>query len=117
MVTETDRRRTAALWLFPLAALVSWTDLILVVPGWVLPHWVVGGALLLAAATVRVFRRRPAPARRGWQWAALALPALVAAVGAAIGGLGDLWAEYRVLDPARPDGCRARFVTPDKKGS
>ncbi|MEU9034346.1 hypothetical protein AB0D45_05455 [Streptomyces sp. NPDC048352] len=116
MVSDTDRRRSAvdlpylcAVLCAALAAVVGWTDLVLVVPGWVLPHWVVAGFLLLpAAAAVRVlFRRRPAPDRAGWQWAVLALSALAAVAGTAFGGLGDLWAEYRVLEPAGPDGCRA----------
>ncbi|MCX5376213.1 hypothetical protein [Streptomyces sp. NBC_00091] len=104
-----------------LAAVAGWSDLVLVVPGWVVPHWVVAGLLLAVSVAVRVFRRmralsrRPAApaapaAGRGAQaarWAALALPTGAAVLGIGLGGLGDLGADYRVLEPAGPDGCRA----------
>ncbi|MFE1554712.1 hypothetical protein ACFW6V_06925 [Streptomyces sp. NPDC058734] len=106
-----DRPYLLALVCAVLAAVVGWTELILVVPGWVLPHWVLGGILLLAAAAVRIHRlsrrRPPARAVTGWWWAAFTLPVVVAATGIGLGGLGDVGAEYRVLEPAGPDGCRA----------
>lgn len=99
-----DRWFLVAVLCAVLAAVVSWTELILVVPGRVLPHWAVAGIALLAAAVLRI-RSRSRPS--GLWWAAFALPAAVAAAGAGLGGAGDLGADYRVLDPAGPDGCRA----------
>ncbi|MFJ3878624.1 hypothetical protein ACIPW5_14310 [Streptomyces sp. NPDC090077] len=106
-----DRAFLFAVLCAVLAAVVGWTELILVVPGWVLPHWAVAGIVLLAAVALRIGRlarrRRPARAVAGWWWAAFTLPAVVAAAGIGLGGVGDLGAEYRVLDPAGPGGCRA----------
>ncbi|GGT30322.1 MULTISPECIES: hypothetical protein [Streptomyces] len=99
-----DRRFLLAVLCAVLAAVVSWTELILVVPERVLPHWAVASIALLAAAALRI---RPRSRPSGPWRAAFALPALVAVAGVGLGGAGDLGAEYRVLDPAGPDGCRA----------
>lgn len=103
-VSAVDRRLLLAVLCALLAAVVSWTEPILVVPGWVLPHWAVAGTALLAAALLRI---RPRSRPSGPWRAAFALPALAAVAGTALGGAGDLGSEYRVLDPAGPDGCRA----------
>ncbi|MEE1753294.1 hypothetical protein [Streptomyces sp. SP18CS02] len=98
-----------------LALVAGWGDLLLVVMGRAVPGWVLSGALLLALLVLvlgRAVRRRPAarattasgrfPPRR-----LITLPAVAAGLGCAFGALADLGAEYHVLEPRGPDGCRA----------
>ncbi|MEV0095340.1 hypothetical protein [Streptomyces sp. NPDC050738] len=101
-----------------LAAVASWSDLLLIVAGQVIPGWAASAALLLTVLTFKrvhtALYRTPTtlapPHRRS------ALPRLVpgllaaaAALGVAFGGASDLLgdANYLVLQPAGPGGCTA----------
>ncbi|MFH8410098.1 hypothetical protein ACH4FX_35765 [Streptomyces sp. NPDC018019] len=100
-----------------LSAVAGWSGLVLVVAGQVVPGWLVGSALLLVLLVivgVRAVRRRVAggeAAKRRSVPACLVLALLggAAGLGSALGAVGDVLggAEYRVLEPHGPGGCRA----------
>ncbi|MEU5166320.1 hypothetical protein [Streptomyces mutomycini] len=125
---ETEQRRTGSVTrrspyfvgatiLLALAAVAGWSSLILVVRGHVIPAWVVSTSLLvisLVLTGVHKTRRRfatdraPLPRPRLPHFV-LGLLAAVAGLGSAFGAVSDLTggADYRVLQPAGPDGCVA----------
>ncbi|WP_405972110.1 hypothetical protein OG496_22025 [Streptomyces sp. NBC_00988] len=101
-----------------LAAVASWSDLLLLVWGRVVPGWEVSGVLFVLALVlwrtfIRAARRAEAvrlPATRArWVRSARNLLIAVAVSGIAWGALGDLIneAEYHVLRPTGPGGCTA----------
>ena len=101
-----------------LAAVASWSSLLLVVQGRVVPGWGVSAALLVASlvlrwALTRVGRPPGAPGlpQRPATWARLGSRLLIvtAVLGTAWGAVDDLIsdAEYRVLRPAGPEDCTA----------
>ncbi|MFH8465417.1 hypothetical protein [Streptomyces sp. NPDC017991] len=103
-----------------LAAVGSWSDLLLVVRGRVVPGWGVSAALLVMAlvlrwALARVDHLASADAarlpRKRAVWAPLGTRLLLvtAVLGTAGGAVGDLFsgAEYHVLRPSGPGGCTA----------
>ncbi|KAA6223634.1 hypothetical protein CP973_18440 [Streptomyces albofaciens JCM 4342] len=100
-----------------LAAVASWSGFLLVVAGRVIPGWLVGSALLLVLLVVmgtlavrrRVTGRTPAGNRGVPARLVLALLGAAAGLGSAVGGVGDLTggADYRLLEPPGPGGCRA----------
>lgn len=89
--------------------------MLLLVVGRVIPSWAVSGALLLLALVlmgVAAVRHRPEDVRKTGRRVALppflrGLAVVVAVLGSAFGALGDLGAEYHVLHPTGPHGCRA----------
>ncbi|MFH8347641.1 hypothetical protein [Streptomyces sp. NPDC018045] len=98
-----------------LAAVASWSDFLLVVAHHVIPGWLVGAAFLAissALVLIRTVRRRSAPDRareKGTvtgRWI-LAFSVVAAGLGSALGAVGDLGAEYRMLEPRGPGGCQA----------
>ncbi|MCH5676470.1 hypothetical protein [Streptomyces gilvus] len=111
-------RTAAGIASLALAAAVSWSGLLLVVRGRVIPGWEVSGALLVLALvvrrallkaardteTVRPARKRVTPVRLG---EGLLLGAAV--LGTAWGAGDDLIsdARYHVLSPTGPGGCTA----------
>ncbi|MEU9125261.1 hypothetical protein AB0C96_36420 [Streptomyces sp. NPDC048506] len=98
-----------------LADVVSWSSVLLVVAGLVIPGWLVSSALLfvlLVLVLVRAVMRRTvaseAAKRRSLPTRlAFALMAGAAGLGSALGAVSDLGADYRILEPQGPDGCRA----------
>ncbi|MDX2938160.1 hypothetical protein [Streptomyces ipomoeae] len=101
-----------------LAAGASWSSLLLVVQGRVVPGWGVSAALLVMSLVLRWaltrVRRRADAARPPWKratWARLGESLLIgtAVLGTAWGAVDDLIsdAEYHVLRPAGPGGCTA----------
>lgn len=99
-----------------LAAVVSWTDLLIVIAGHVLPAWGLSLALLVVTPVlVRVRarrRRRELPVlelapRRGLPRSVPVLLTFAGVTGTALGAFLDLPATYHVLDPRGPDGCKA----------
>ncbi|MBQ0848125.1 hypothetical protein J8N05_07855 [Streptomyces sp. BH-SS-21] len=106
-----------------LAAVGSWSGLLLVVRGRVVPGWALSAALLVMALVLRwVLARagRPAPTdavrlprKRTWRavWVPLGTRLLIvtAVLGTAGGAVNDqvLGAEYHVLRPSGPGGCTA----------
>ncbi|MFI7501309.1 hypothetical protein ACIBVL_22950 [Streptomyces sp. NPDC049687] len=101
-----------------LAAAASWSSLLLVVQGRVIPGWGVSAALLVVSLVLRrALTRvgRPADAstlpgkRATWARLGSILLIVTAVLGSARGAVDDLVsdAEYRVLSPAGPGGCRA----------
>lgn len=105
--------RWAAVACAVLAGAVGWTDVLAVVGGQVIAAWLAGGALLLACLALvmagsALSRRSPEAAGpyapRRWM---LVAPAAAAGLGVAWGAVGDLGAEYHVLQPTGPGGCRA----------
>ncbi|WP_433573595.1 hypothetical protein [Streptomyces sp. CA-251247] len=101
-----------------LAAVASWSSLLLVVQGRVVPGWGVSTVLLVLALALRwaltrvdrpadassLPRKRASSARR-----ACRLLIVTAVLGIAWGAMADLVsnAEYHVLRPAGPEGCTA----------
>ncbi|MEU9288433.1 hypothetical protein AB0D57_27995 [Streptomyces sp. NPDC048275] len=101
-----------------LAAVASWSSLLLVVQGWVVPGWGVSAALLVMSLVLRwaltrvgrpadasgLPRKRATGARLG-----SSLLIVAAVLGTAWGAVDDLIseAEYHVLRPAGPGGCTA----------
>ncbi len=101
-----------------LAAVGSWSSLLLVVQGRVVPDWEVSAVLLVMALVLRwavtrvdrpadassLPRKRAASARR-----ASRLLIVTSVLGIAWGAVDDLIsdAEYHVLRPAGPEGCTA----------
>ncbi|MEU0738138.1 hypothetical protein [Streptomyces sp. NPDC006134] len=101
-----------------LVAVASWSSLLLVVRGRVVPGWGVSAGLLVVSLLLRwALSRasRPAdasgPARKGAARTRLGSSLLIVAavLGIAWGAVGDLFssAEYHVLRPAGPGGCTA----------
>ncbi|WP_328831373.1 hypothetical protein OHT77_29085 [Streptomyces sp. NBC_00252] len=101
-----------------LGAVASWSDLLLVVGGRVVPGWGVSAvlfalALLLWRSFVRAGRRSEAVllsvVRPGWLRPATVLLIVAAVSGIAWGALDDLIsdARYYVLRPTGPGGCTA----------
>lgn len=101
-----------------LAAVASWSSLLLVVQGRVIPGWGVSAALLalslvLRWALTRVGRPPGGPElpQKAATWARLGSRLLIvtAVLGTAWGAVDDLIsdAEYRVLRPAGPEDCTA----------
>ncbi|MFD3521543.1 hypothetical protein [Streptomyces sp. NPDC058653] len=101
-----------------LAAVASWSDLLLVVQGRVLPGWGVSATLLILALVLRrTLTRVGSPAgapklpRKRATWASLGNTLLIAmaVLGTVWGAADDLIssAEYHVLRPAGPGGCTA----------
>ncbi|MGX4692364.1 hypothetical protein [Streptomyces sp. JNUCC 63] len=99
-----------------LAAVASWSSLLLVVQGRVVPGWVVSAALLVMSLVLRwALTRvdRPAGAsqfprkRAAWTRPGSSLLIVTAVLGTAWGAVNDLIsdAEYHVLRPAGPGGC------------
>ncbi|MFC9948281.1 hypothetical protein [Streptomyces pratensis] len=99
-----------------LAAAASWSNLLLVVMGRVIPGWTVGAGLFsvsLVLMGVHAARCLSAddwmPGGRTLPRVALGLLAAAAGLGCAAGAFSDFIgsADYRVLEPAGPDGCVA----------
>ncbi|MGW6739856.1 hypothetical protein ACWGDX_03770 [Streptomyces sp. NPDC055025] len=101
-----------------LAAVASWSGLLLVVRGRVVPGWGMSATLLVVAlvlpwALTRVGRPADAPSLppKRAPWARLASGSLIvtALLGTAWGAVDDLIsnAEYHVLRPSGPGGCTA----------
>ncbi|MFJ3418563.1 MULTISPECIES: hypothetical protein [unclassified Streptomyces] len=101
-----------------LGAVASWSDLLLVVGGRVVPGWEVSAvlfalALVLWRSFVRAGRRSEAVllsvVRPGWLRPATVLLIVAAVSGIAWGALDDLIsdARYYVLRPTGPGGCTA----------
>ena len=98
------------------AVVGHWCGLLLIVDAHAVPGWALGGALLVAALTIRLAGRR---ARRYGQTRtgattgfgrgrrALTTVASLTVVGCVLSGLADVPATYQVLRPAGPGGCRA----------
>ncbi|MEU9172192.1 hypothetical protein AB0D34_31125 [Streptomyces sp. NPDC048420] len=115
-----------------LAAAASWSSVLLVVGGRVVPGWMLGAGLMVGALVlmgvrgVRGRRRsvvgdrvvgdrvvgdrvgpgypfRPSTLRR----LGYGLSSVLAVLGVGFGALGDLGAEYLFLRPGGPEGCRA----------
>ncbi|MEU9984867.1 hypothetical protein [Streptomyces sp. NPDC050856] len=113
--TRPARRVVIATGCVLLAATAAWSDLLLVVLGHVVPGWAVGGALLVTAPVIMrvgTAPRRPVAdgvvkERRAVPRWVLGLAAVVAGLGSVLGAVGDLGADYRVLEPRGPGGCRA----------
>ncbi|MBN0048431.1 hypothetical protein JS756_30885 [Streptomyces actuosus] len=110
--------RAAGVGGLALAALASWSSLLLVVQGRVIPGWGVSAVLLaLSLALRRALTRahRPTDASRlrqkptTWVRAGNRLLIVTAVLGTAWGAVDDLVsdAEYLVLRPAGPGGCTA----------
>lgn len=114
-----------------LAVWAQWGGLLLVVAGRVVPGWWVSCVLYLAALVLmragdtpepalradegdatagpgRPAADRPAGKRRAVPYRVLLLAKVAAALSIALGALGDLTqeADYRVLEPGSPQGCR-----------
>lgn len=101
-----------------LAAVASWSSLLLVVQGRVVPGWGVSAVLLVMSLVLRwALTRvgRPAGAsqfprkRAAWARPGSSLLIVTAVLGTAWGAVDDLVsnAEYHVLRPAGPGGCTA----------
>ncbi|MEU1179283.1 hypothetical protein ABZ464_16825 [Streptomyces sp. NPDC005820] len=101
-----------------LAAVASWSSLLLVVRGRVVPGWAVSAALLATALLLRWTLTRAArptaapglrPKRNGWAQLGIGLLIGTAVLGIAAGALDDLISDvrYHVLPPEGPDGCTA----------
>jgi hypothetical protein len=101
-----------------LAAAASWSSLLLVVQGRVVPGWGVSAALLVMSlvlrwALARVDRTAGASShsrkRAAWARPGGRLLIVAAVLGTAWGAVDDLVsnAEYHVLRPAGPGGCTA----------
>ncbi|MGW0522275.1 hypothetical protein [Crossiella sp. NPDC003009] len=93
--------------------IVVWwfAGLVLVLGGWVLPGWALGGVLLVLSVTLWRYgvaiRLPEAKIRRVLpRWSVVWL-AVLTGLGALLGTLGDLNADYRVLQPPGPNGCQA----------
>lgn len=105
--------RWAAVGCAVLAGAIGWTDALAVVGGQVIAAWKVGGALLLAclalvlAASALSRRSQAAGEEVGPRRWMLVAPAAAAGLGVVWGAVGDLGAEYHVLEPTGPGGCRA----------
>ncbi|KUN82112.1 hypothetical protein [Streptomyces griseoruber] len=97
--------------------MASWSSLLLVVQGRVVPGWGLSAAFLVLALVLRrvLTRRGPAGAsglsrqRAGWVRLGGRLLIGAAVLGIAWGALDDLvsGAKYYVLRPAGPEGCTA----------
>ncbi|MER5777492.1 hypothetical protein ABT144_25030 [Streptomyces sp. NPDC002039] len=105
-----------------LSCAAGWSNMLLLVAGRVIPSWAVSAALLLVSlvlmgvAAVRRLsedgRRRSEDGRKTGRHMALppflrGLAVVVAVLGSVFGVLGDVGAEYHVLHPTGPHGCRA----------
>lgn len=101
-----------------LAAVASWSSLLLVVRGRVVPGWGMSAALLVLSLVLRwVLARvgRPVAAARlprkraTWARTGKTLLIVTAVLGTVWGAVDDLIseAEYYVLSPAGPEGCTA----------
>lgn len=101
-----------------LAAVASWSSLLLVVQGRVIPGWGMSAVLLVVSLVLRCALTRvgrPTDAsqllRKRAKWARLGSSLLIvtAALGTTWGAVDDLISnvEYRVLRPAGPGGCTA----------
>ncbi|UXX93439.1 hypothetical protein N7U49_17205 [Streptomyces sp. AD2-2] len=111
-------RTAAGVGSLALGAVASWSDLLLVVGGRVVPGWGVSAvlfvlALVLRRIFVRAGRRGDAvllpAARPGWPRSTTVLLIVAAVSGIAWGALDDLIsdARYYVLRPTGPSGCTA----------
>jgi len=104
--------RWAAVGCAVLAGAVGWTDALALIGGQVIAAWKVGGALLLLCLALvmaaSALSRRPSMGEEAGprRWMRVA-PAAAAGLGVAWGAVGDLSAEYHVLEPTGPGGCRA----------
>ncbi|UUU23764.1 hypothetical protein [Streptomyces sp. DSM 40750] len=109
---------TAGIGSLALAAVASWSSLLLVVQGRVVPGWGVSATLLVVSLLLRWALTqvgRPTDAsrhpREPARWARLGSSLLIATavLGTAWGAVDDLTsdADYRVLRPAGPGGCTA----------
>lgn len=101
-----------------LAAVASWSSLLLVVQGRVVPGWCVSATLLVVSLALRWALTRAghqtSTSRLVWKqatWARLGSSLLIgtAVLGTAWGAVDDLIsdAEYHVLRPPGPAGCTA----------
>ncbi|MFD4608036.1 hypothetical protein [Streptomyces sp. NPDC058451] len=101
-----------------IAAVASWSSLLLVVQGRVIPGWGVSAVVLVLSLVLRRSLIRMGSTagasrlpRKRATWARLGSPLLIttAVLGTAGGAADDLisGAEYHVLRPAGPGGCRA----------
>jgi len=99
-----------------LAAWASWSDLLLLVWGHVVPDWEVSGVLFVLAlalwwtflrAAGRAQATRLAGTRARWVSPMSAVLIGVGTLGIAWGAVGDLDARYYVLRPTGPGGCTA----------
>ncbi|MFE6283406.1 hypothetical protein [Streptomyces sp. NPDC057877] len=106
----------AGLGLPALAAVASWSSLLLVVQGRVVPGWWLSAALLtLSLLLHRTLTRRGTeapglpPKRAAWTRRGARLLIGTAVLGTAWGAADDLisGAQYHVLRPEGPDGCTA----------
>lgn len=123
---ETEQRRTRRVprsALYPvitagcllLSCAAGWSNVLLLVAGRVIPSWAMSAALLLVSLVlmgVTAVRRRSEDERKTGRRVALplflrGLAVVVAVLGSAFGVLGDVGAEYHVLHPTGPHGCRA----------
>ncbi|MCO1574740.1 hypothetical protein M8C13_03075 [Crossiella sp. SN42] len=93
--------------------IVVWwfAGLVLVLGGWVLPGWALGGGLLVLSVTLWRYgvaiRLPEAKIRRVLPRWSVAWLAVLTGLCALLGALGDVFADYRVLRPPGPDGCQA----------
>ena len=99
-----------------LAVWVSWSHLLLLVWGHVVPGWEVSGVLFVLAlvlwwtflrAAGRAQALRLSGTRARWVSPVSALLIGVGTLGIAWGAVGDLGARYYVLRPTGPGGCTA----------
>ncbi|NYI04709.1 hypothetical protein [Allostreptomyces psammosilenae] len=107
-------RTVVAVGCLSLAVAANWSGLLLVVAEHVVPHWALG--LVLLSVSLLLLRT---PAARGLSVTDeavlrgrpsrlfIAVLAAAAGLGSACGALGDLTADYHVLEPKGPGGCRA----------
>ncbi|MBP2478905.1 hypothetical protein JOF53_007777 [Crossiella equi] len=79
----------------------------LVVPGWTASAGLLVLVLALGLAAYGRFRRTATPPRRLLPRWLVAVLAVLSALATLLGAVADLGADYRVLEPAGPRGCRA----------
>lgn len=86
---------------------LGWSWLLLLVAGVVVPGWALsGGLLVLAFVLWRIGAAARRPARRVLPRWVVAVLAVLTGLGSLLGALGDLSADYHVLQPSSPHGCQ-----------
>ncbi|MFH8727385.1 hypothetical protein [Streptomyces termitum] len=108
--TRPDPIAVAGAGALVLAVAAGWSDPLLLVLGRVVPGWAVGGVLLLGALVLfrtAAARNPPGAGRAVPRRVARGVLTTGAALGCALGALGELGADYHVLSPTGPGGCTA----------